>query len=151
MDLICQIKKYIATIIDPAIAALQAASGLSLPVSIANGGTAATTKQNARKNMLIPSVDASAGTNINWDLGYFFHDTLTANKSYDFLNSVDGGGFQLRVANSGAFTLSFLPAIKWMVSGNAAPTAPSSGNFIIVSVNNMGGVLVGTYTEEAPV
>lgn len=150
---ICKVIKALCTPVTGIFArltALESAVGLTLPVSIANGGTGAVNGPNARVNLNIPSVTLTGQTIINWYAANAFFDSLTENKVYTFSNSVDGLSIQVKVANEGAWTMTF-PTLKWLSGGGVAPDAPAAGNFIIVTLTNINGVVCGVYTEEQAV
>lgn len=145
---LCKIKKYIEDVIDQRLADLESASGLALPVSLANGGTAGVNAAQASVNLTPASVDLSGITAINWAASRTFYDTLTANKTYTFTGANDGLPIQVKVTNGASWTMTF-PAVTWLCNGGAAPAAPASGKFKIMTLTNIGGVLCGVYTDDS--
>jgi hypothetical protein len=129
------------------IAILEATIGtpLSLPLSIANGGTAATTKPAARLSLALSSIDLDVGTVINWALGDNFYNAIDATKVFTMTNNANGTSIQVRITNTdpGPIDVSFT-GVAFPVS-QANPFTIAAGDEYMVSITQIAGGMSGVF------
>lgn len=125
------------------------ASQFDIPWPVLKGGTGSTTSTGARVNLNInTSTLAAADTVINWQTSTNFFTSLVANKTFTFLNHVNGLGIQLLISNTGAFTPTFPVGIIWP-GLTAQPTVPTSGQKMLYTLTVVNGVTYGVFVLYA--
>ena len=84
---------------------------LGSPLSVANGGTGATTAVAAIQT-LTPASHYLSGTNVDWSLANSFYVTLGGSTSYTFSNAVDGQTIRIVITGASTYTVTW-PACRW--------------------------------------
>lgn len=143
--LICKIAKAICTNIFPRLTELEAATGLTLPLSIANGGTASATKPAARLSLALASVDLGVGTVIDWTLSDNFFNAIAATKVYTITGNADGTSIQVRVTNTdpGPIDVTFTGVA--FPTAQANPFTIAAGDEYMVSITQINGGMSGVF------
>ena len=137
--------------------ALSASSGVvsAGTLTVANGGTGATTKPLANQGLTpaTSTVTSGASPSINWALSNSFDLTLTSATAatLTFSNAVDGQTITIAIHQpaSGTATTVTWPTMKW--SGGTAPTQTATlGKTDIYTIyyNATAGVYYGSYVQN---
>ena len=121
-----------------------------IPWPVLKGGTGSTTVTGARVNLNInTSTLAAPDTVINWQTSHNFYTSLVADKTFTFLNQVNGLGIQIVIANTGAFTPTFPVGIIWPGLTAQPSVVPASGEKVLYTLTMIDAVIYGVYVLYA--
>ncbi|MDR3611351.1 MAG: hypothetical protein P4L27_12365 [Ignavibacteriaceae bacterium] len=95
------------------------------------------------------SQDTLLSITIDWSMGNTKIKSLTANTTFNMINTVNGAQISVVVYNSGTFTVDWTCSeapIVW--SGGIAPVQTTGGKTDIYSFIRAGGKIYGTYIQN---
>lgn len=114
-------------------------------VSVADGGTGASTTAGAWANLTVSTV-TSGGTAIDWAAGPSHSRTLAADTTFTFSNAADGQTINVAVTNTASNYTVTWPTVKW--SGGAPPTQTVGAVTDVLTFTKIGSVIYGTSSQN---
>ena len=114
-------------------------------LTVADGGTGASTIGGARTNLTLPSLPTS-GNQLDWSLSDNFYVPISTATTFTFLNTLNGKTVRLAaVMDGGTHALTF-PTVKW--SGGTQTASSTTATTDLYEFRQINGVIYGTITKN---
>lgn len=114
-------------------------------LTVADGGTGASTIGGARTNLTLPSLPTS-GNQLDWSLSDNFYVPISAATTFTFLNTLNGKTVRLAaVMDGGTHGLTF-PTVKW--AGGTQTASSTTATTDLYEFRQINGVIYGTITKN---
>jgi hypothetical protein len=114
-------------------------------ISVADGGTGASTAAAARVNLRNATL-APVANNIDWALSDNFAVTLGASVTITFSNVQDGQSVMFAVTTPGAYSVTWPGVVEW--PNSVTPTASGAGFTDLYAFTRINGVIYGNVVKS---